>query len=53
MSKIFRRTRTGWTGKIENKGKDTCDDCGARLFQAPHGGVYCDKVHLSKAVTKK
>lgn len=44
MKTISLRTRTGWT-KTKNKGKETCDIDGARLWVAPHGGVYCDREH--------
>lgn len=45
MRKINLRTVEGWSEKVSNKGKFHCDVDGERLFIAPHGGVYCDKVH--------
>ena len=41
---ISLRTATGWR-KQENISKNHCDIDGAKLWIAPHGGVYCDCVH--------
>jgi len=45
MKKITLRTAKGWSKPVENKQRTICDLDGARLFQAPHGGIYCDKIH--------
>ena len=44
MKDISLRTKDGWV-KCPNKQKHHCDIDGAKLFRAPHGGVYCDRVH--------
>lgn len=43
--KISLRLKIGWQYKVKNKSKETCDIDGAKLWIAPHGGIYCDKVH--------
>ena len=43
--KISMRTAKGWSEKVENRSDTNCDRCGAKLFQAPHGGIYCDAIH--------
>lgn len=45
MIKISLRTKTGWLDKVDNDSKTNCDHCRAELWQAPHGGLYCDRVH--------
>lgn len=42
---INLRLKIGWKYKVKNKSKDTCDICKAKLWIAPHGGIYCDKIH--------
>lgn len=37
--------RDGWSPKVRNEQNYICDIDSARLMQAPHGGIYCDKVH--------
>lgn len=44
-STIALRTKDNWKYGVDNKGKYTCDQCGSKLFKAPHGGTYCDSVH--------
>lgn len=51
MRKINLRTEQGWTAKVENKNKETCDHCGAKLWAGP-SGVYCDKVHTKDQLKK-
>lgn len=41
--KIALRIKSGWTKRVWNKGKDTCDRCGSKLWAGPGGIVYCDK----------
>ncbi len=41
---ISIRTPLGWQKK-RNRDTKTCDACGAPLFIAPHGGVYCEESH--------
>lgn len=43
---ISLRTPTGWSAKVPNTSFTHCDIDGARLYIAPHGGIYCDKVHI-------
>ncbi len=43
--KIAKRLKHGWTPTMQNKSKTHCDDCGARLWIAPHNGIYCNAVH--------
>lgn len=50
--KINLRTESGWNGPVENKSKETCDRCGAKLWSGP-GGPYCDAVHAREAVEIK
>lgn len=45
MKKISLRTPNGWSYGFENGSKTNCDLCGAKLWIAPHGGIYCDAVH--------
>ena len=44
--KINRRIKKGWTGNVENINNTVCDLCGSLLWEAPHGLIYCDKVHI-------
>ena len=46
--KISKRTQTGWSYDHDNESKTNCDDCKAKLYEAPHGGTYCDTVHISR-----
>lgn len=43
--KIILRTRTGWSGKVNNTSASVCDLDGAALWEAPGGRVYCDRRH--------
>lgn len=42
---ISRRLENGWDYKLLNKSHTHCDVDGAKLWIAPHGGIYCDLVH--------
>ena len=44
--KISLRLVDGWSPRVENKGKETCDVCGAKLWIGPgKKNFYCDEVH--------
>lgn len=57
--KISFRTIDGWS-EVQNhnvmmsNGKFLCPymSCGAKLYSAPHGGIYCDKVHKGIATVE-
>lgn len=38
---ISKRTSPGWI-TVENKDTHNCDVCKQELWEAPHGGIYCD-----------
>lgn len=44
--KIALRLLKGWKYDVNNESEYTCDVCGAKLFAAPHGGLYCDWTHV-------
>ena len=39
---IYRRTKTGWTDRLENKSQTHCDICKDRLWVNPDGEPYCN-----------
>lgn len=41
---INLRLKNGWE-KTKQYGGQFCDKCKASLYEAPHGGLYCDRVH--------
>ena len=43
--KIFLRIPKGWSKPVENKGKETCDLDGAKLWIGPGDQIYCDLEH--------
>jgi hypothetical protein len=43
--KISLRIPNGWTPRVKNKGKETCDIDGARLWIGPGSQIYCDQNH--------
>jgi hypothetical protein len=48
--KIFLRIPKGWSKPVENKGKETCDIDGAKLWIGPANPIYCDLEHSPKDV---
>lgn len=40
------RTKTGWRKSTSKKNR--CSECGAKLWIAPHGGLYCNYLHSEK-----
>jgi len=43
MKLVAKRLTNGWTEYQRNNNKNTCDDCGAKLWVAPDGkSLYCD-----------
>ena len=46
--KIFLRIPKGWSKPVENKDKEKCDICGAKLWIGPGDQVYCDAEHDQK-----
>lgn len=45
LKTISLRVPGGWRYHVPNKDRHTCDLDGARLWEAPHGGIYCNEVH--------
>lgn len=43
--KISLRTKERWAVFKHNQSKTNCDWEGAKLYVAPTGGLYCDKMH--------
>jgi hypothetical protein len=44
--RIQVRTATGWRKSTKpTLDRTHCGECKAKLWKAPHGGVYCDRVH--------
>lgn len=48
--KIAFRLPAGWSPYIKIKKTDKCPVCQAKLWQAPHGGVYCNEEHTEEAL---
>jgi len=48
--KILLRIPKGWSKPVENKDKEKCDLCGAKLWVGPGDQIYCDAEHDLKAV---
>jgi len=46
--KIILRIPKGWSKPVENKGKETCDIDGAKLWTGPGDQIYCDMEHSLK-----
>ena len=49
--KIFFRIPKGWSKPTENKGANTCDIDGAKLWIGPGNQIYCDSEHDPKDVS--
>lgn len=45
LTTISLRTAGGWRYHIPNENPVKCDRDGAYLWQAPHGGIYCNEIH--------
>ena len=43
--KIFLRIPKGWSKPVDNKNKEKCDICGAKLLIGPSDQIYCDAEH--------
>ena len=43
--KIYLRILKGWSQPVENRGKETCDLDGAKLWIGPGNQIYCDQLH--------
>jgi hypothetical protein len=50
--KIFLRIPKGWSKPVENRGAETCDIDGARLWVGPGEQTYCDLNHDPKEAPK-
>ena len=48
--KIYLRIPKGWSHKVLNRGKETCDLCGAKLWVDPGNRPYCEQEHDPAAV---
>ena len=42
VMKIYRRTKDGWSKRVPNKNKSSCDSCGQTLWVNPGGEPYCN-----------
>ena len=49
---IFLRIPKGWSKLVQNRGKETCDLDGAKLWIGPGDQIYCDLEHTPQDVTK-
>lgn len=49
--KIFLRIPKGWSKLVENRGKESCDLDGAKLWVGPGEQVYCDLNHDQKDIS--
>ncbi len=47
---IYLRIPKGWSKPVINRGEQTCDLCGARLWIDPGDRLYCDQEHDPNAV---
>lgn len=47
--KIQLRTQSGWA-EFENAAEERCDIDGAKLWIAPHDGLYCDRLHTPEQI---
>ena len=52
--RLVLRLQNGWSTPVQYLREQhaqvkagVCPDCGAKLWVAPHGGVYCDAVHVA------
>lgn len=45
---ISLRLPNGWSKQVENKDKEKCDFCGAKLWIGPGDQIYCDAEHDPK-----
>lgn len=50
--KIFLRIPKGWSKPVENRGKETCDIDGAKLWIGPGEQIYCDLEHNPNELSK-
>jgi hypothetical protein len=50
--KIKLRLQNGWAD-FENADNERCDIDGTRLWMAPHGGRYCDRVHTPEQINAR
>jgi hypothetical protein len=50
--KIQLRIPNGWSEPVLNRGKETCDLDGARLWIGPGSLIYCDQTHDPATLTK-
>lgn len=48
--KISLRLPNGWSKPVENKNKQKCDTCGAKLWIGPGDQIYCNAEHDPKLV---
>lgn len=49
--KIYLRISNGWSQKVQNQSKKTCDLDGAKLWIGPGNQIYCDREHNLDTVT--
>lgn len=49
---IFLRIPKGWSKPVQNKGRETCDLDGARLWIGPGSQIYCDLEHDLETIAK-
>ena len=48
---IYLRIPKGWSKPVENRGQETCDLDGARLWIGPGNQIYCDQIHSLEMAT--
>jgi hypothetical protein len=51
--KIFLRISKGWSQPVENRGVNTCDTDGAKLWISPGDQIYCDREHTKQEVLNR
>jgi hypothetical protein len=47
---IYLRIPKGWSKPVDNRGQETCDLCGAKLWIGPGNQIYCDQHHTAEMV---
>jgi hypothetical protein len=47
---IYLRISKGCSKPVENRGVETCDLCGAKLWIGPGNQIYCDQLHSLEIV---
>jgi hypothetical protein len=47
---IYLRIPKGWSKPVDNRSREICDLCGAKLWIGPGNQIYCDQLHSLERV---